>query len=382
MNFSVWVIVSILLAVPNQGLAITDRVDDIRSKLEAERKALLDSELKKRGVMGTLYEINKTLGKLEQDITSLESQLAKSQKTVEGYAKRTSYLKMTREKQKVLLRERLRALYKMGFKGYTEVLLSSESGGEFARNLKFLKIVTKRDAELINSFKSTIVKLDHQERKLRSQLKIFVKIQGDLKAEKSRFDSEKAKQSLVLQELERNKETHLMAIKEWREAVRDLDRQLEKMGQSDSTVKELSRGAIYEHKGGLRPPVLREIVQKHGIVKNHRFGTQILHKGLFFAAKQGDRISSLYWGKVAFSGWVNGYGETIIIDHGDHYYSLYAHNSKLLKKTGDSVGQGEIIAESGDTGSLRGPGLYFELRHFSDSLDPVPWLDLRTSRRL
>ena len=97
-------------------------------------------------------------------------------------------------------------------------------------------------------------------------------------------------------------------------------------------------------------------------------------------------MTAVYPGSIAYAGWLNGYGETIIIDHGDHYYSLYAHNYKLLKAVGEKTAAGEKIGESGDTGSLRGAGLYFELRHFSESLDPSQWLDLprakMTSRHL
>ena len=93
-------------------------------------------------------------------------------------------------------------------------------------------------------------------------------------------------------------------------------------------------------------------------------------------------IGNIFFGKVAFAGWIDGYGQTIIIDHGDHYYSLYAHNSLLQKKTGDEVAGGETIAQSGDTASLHGPGLYMEIRHFSESLDPLPWLDLSKVTRL
>jgi septal ring factor EnvC (AmiA/AmiB activator) len=185
-----------------------------------------------------------------------------------------------------------------------------------------------------------------------------------------------------LSDLEKNRETHLMAINEWRSAAKQLEEKIVDMDEKRQINQELSRGTLLEHKGGLHAPVSREIAQKHGVIKNARFGTEILHKGLFFAARPGDKVAALFWGKVAYAGWINGYGDTVIIDHGNHYYSLYAHNSKISKKVGDSVAQGEIVAESGESGSLRGPGLYFEIRHFSESLDPLPWLDLRHSKRL
>jgi septal ring factor EnvC (AmiA/AmiB activator) len=157
---------------------------------------------------------------------------------------------------------------------------------------------------------------------------------------------------------------------------------LVQLGQHSDIPQDLKRASFIEKKGSLKPPLYRDILQKYGIVKNDTFHTKIFHKGLFFAIEPKDKVNSIFWGKVAFSGWIDGYGQTIIIDHGDHYYSLYAHNAELEKKLGDTVETGETIAQAGDTGSLRGPGLYLEIRHFSESLDPLPWLDLSNPQRL
>ncbi|MDZ4676270.1 MAG: peptidoglycan DD-metalloendopeptidase family protein [Oligoflexia bacterium] len=354
----------------------------LKDNLSKEKKLLVDSEVKKRGILGALYEINKNITKLSGDINNIETQMKNSQKTIESYAKTIVRIDGTKSTQKKLLRERLRALYKMGFKGYTEVLLSSQTSGEFARNLKFLKIVTQRDARLIQNYRATLEQLSKEQNKLRSQVKVFAQFQTQLNQEKQKISSHKDQQLFLLSQIEKDRESHLLAIKEWREAGQKLEAQLTKIGVHHNAFREIARASIFEQKGNLKPPVIREIVQKYGIMINSRFDTKIFHKGLFFAAQVGDKVSATFWGKVAFSGWINGYGETIIIDHGDHYYSLYAHNSRLDKRSGDSVATGEVIALAGDTGSLRGPGLYMEIRHFSESLDPLPWLDLRNPRRL
>jgi septal ring factor EnvC (AmiA/AmiB activator) len=354
----------------------------LKDKLSSERHLLVESEIKKRGILGALYEINKNINKLSGDISSLETQMSNSQKTIESYAKTIVRLDKTRSAQRQLLRERLRALYKMGFRGYTEILLSSQTSGEFARNLKFLKIVTERDSRLIQNYKTTLDLLAKEQTRLRGQVKIFAQLQAQLNEEKKNFSFQKEQQLYLLSQIDKDRESHLQAIKEWREAGRKLEEQLAKLGVQDSAISDLTRANFFEQKGALKPPVVREILQKYGIMTNAKFDTKIFHKGLFFAAQLGDKVSAIFWGKVAYAGWINGYGQTIIIDHGDHYYSLYAHNSHISKKPGDAVTSGEVIALAGDTGSLRGTGLYMEIRHFSESLDPLPWLDLPKPRRL
>ena len=100
----------------------------------------------------------------------------------------------------------------------------------------------------------------------------------------------------------------------------------------------------------------------------------IFQKGIEISAKQGKEIKAIYGGKVLYADWFKGYGNIVIIDHGDSYYSLSAHLSKILKRTGDRVEAGEVIALAGDTGSLKGPCLYFELRHHGKPLNPLHWL--------
>jgi murein hydrolase activator len=77
---------------------------------------------------------------------------------------------------------------------------------------------------------------------------------------------------------------------------------------------------------------------------------------------------------ILYAGWFKGYGKMIIIDHGQHYYTVYAHAEELFKDKGDSVESGEVIATVGDSGSISGPELYFEVRHYGKPVDPLEWI--------
>lgn len=357
-------------------------VTELKEKIDREHQLLLESEIKKRGILGTLYEINKNLQKINSDMASIETQFNTSQKAAQGYAKTIVNLEKVLDGQKKLLRVRLRALYKMGLRGYAEVLLSSRSGVDFSRNMKFLKIVIRKDNELIENYRTNIAQLGKQQSKLREQVRILAQLERDLSREKKHHTDQKQRQLFLLSQIEKDRESHYQAIREWRQAGKKLEEKLNQLGMQSGITPELTRGSFFEQKGVLKAPVPGEIIQKYGLIVNQRFDTKIFHKGLFFSARPGDRVNAVFWGKVAFAGWINGYGETIILDHGDHYYSLYAHNSRLEKKIGDIVNSGEAIAQAGDTGSLRGTGLYMEIRHFSESLDPLPWLDLKKATRL
>lgn len=348
-------------------------IDQLAHDIKKERQLIVQSEVQKRGVMGVLYEINKNLNKINSDIQNLEQQLKTSKQTIESQSQILAKLEKTRETQKIYLSQRLRALYKIGYHGYAQMLLSSHSSAELARNVKFLKIITKKDMELLKSYKENIIKIGSESTKLKKQIKYHLITEKRLLTDKIKYDEQKQTQMTLLAEVENNKQLHLKVYKELKAAAIKMDEKIK-----DINLAEVVSGAFFEEQGKLRPPVNRRVVQKFGIMTDTKYDTKIFHKGLFFDARVGDPISAVYSGKVAFAGWVDGFGETVILDHGDHYYSIYSHNSEVSKKVGETVRQGEIIGRTGDSGSLRGPGLYFEIRHFSESLDPANWFEWRT----
>ena len=96
--------------------------------------------------------------------------------------------------------------------------------------------------------------------------------------------------------------------------------------------------------------------------------------GISIKADRGEPIRAVYAGQTLFSSWFRGFGNLIIIDHGDHYYTVYAHLEELFKSKGDPVETGEVIATVGDSGSLHGAGLHFEIRHHGKPINPMGWI--------
>ncbi len=105
-----------------------------------------------------------------------------------------------------------------------------------------------------------------------------------------------------------------------------------------------------------------------------RFGTETFRRGVEIEADEGAAIRAVYPGIVVYRGWLKGYGNLIILDHGEGYYTLYAHASELLVEEGDRVGAGQVIARVGETGAWGGPRLYFEVRYQGRPEDPARYL--------
>lgn len=129
-----------------------------------------------------------------------------------------------------------------------------------------------------------------------------------------------------------------------------------------------------ELKGKLNLPVRGELANRFG---SPRADGGVVWKGLFIAARAGEEVRAVADGRVVFADWLRGFGNLLIIDHGDAYMSLYGNNEALYKRVGDSIRGGESIAAVGASGGNADSGLYFELRHQGRPLDPLDWVHIR-----
>jgi septal ring factor EnvC (AmiA/AmiB activator) len=121
-------------------------------------------------------------------------------------------------------------------------------------------------------------------------------------------------------------------------------------------------------------PVDAAIVAGFGRVVDQDFLTQTVRNGVDFGAQRGAGVRATARAEVRFAGWFRGYGKIVILDHGDSFFTVSGHLDEIHVQVGDRVDEGETIGSVGETGSLSGPRLYFELRRGGEALDPVPWL--------
>jgi septal ring factor EnvC (AmiA/AmiB activator) len=126
-------------------------------------------------------------------------------------------------------------------------------------------------------------------------------------------------------------------------------------------------------RGALDPPVDAPLVARFGRVVDE-FGTATFRKGIGFAAPRGTPVRGVADGVVRFAGWFRGYGKIVILDHGGAWYTVSGHLDQIDVTVGDAVARGTAIGRAGDTGSLAGPQLYFEIRRGGQAVDPADWL--------
>ena len=131
---------------------------------------------------------------------------------------------------------------------------------------------------------------------------------------------------------------------------------------------------IIDKKGSLLPPVKGNLLNKFGRKRDDKYNTYIVYNGVNIKIQKGTPVRSVFNGKVLYTGTLEGYGNIIIVGHGKNYHSLYGHLDEIITSEGKTVRSGQIIGRSGDTGSILGESLYFEMRHKGKPIEPTAWL--------
>ncbi len=345
---------------------------ELAEKLQQSRKELVEAEAQKRKILGSLYVINKRMKKISSEKSHLTNELFQVQDNVKSIAKIIANLEVQIEKQRHQLRRRLRALYKLSGQSYLGILFSRESSGDFDETLRFLKIVTDNDYLLIRNYQENIAIYKQQKNRLRGQIEKLVAIEKNIKKQENLLATEHKAKSKIVSELDQEKVTNLNRIKSIRKKALSGD----SVVPDAPTVNfaDLLKPSIFEQKGQLSVPIQGQIIQDFGLMTDEKYKIRLSHKGWRFAAPRGTPVQSIYDGTVVHAAWVNGYGNTVVIDHGDHYYSVYSNLAALKVSVGESLKKGQTFGDSGPATRLYGEGLYFEIRHFSEPENPSNWI--------
>lgn len=334
---------------------------DLVEKYEESRKEVAEAESQKRKILGSLYGINLRMKKLSSEKGSLTDELFHAQGSVKHIAKVVANLETQISLQQKQLRKRLRALYKLSGEGYLAIVFSRTDPQDLDRTMRFLKIVTDNDYRLIRSYQENIAKRLEQRKKMRGQVERLLTIEKNIKSKEHLLVAEHEAKSKIVSGLDREKIEHMSKMKSLRH-----------QGQA-MNLGDLLQPSIFEQKGQLVAPVSGELLQDFGLVAEDKYKLILSHKGWLLGAAPETPVASIFGGKVIFAESIRGYGPTVVVDHGDHYYSIYGHISRTAVKLGDTIKKGQVLADVGPLSSQQ-HGLYFEIRHFSEPENPGQWI--------
>jgi murein hydrolase activator len=364
---------SVLLAVlwSQSDGALVEEHADLQERLAAERNAF-DAMGNERKHLLTLLDTLEQLALESKNKTKdIDAQLSEVSARAKLAQQQAQEAQQALDAQRNILRPRLLALYRLHKKDALGFLLTSDNFSNLMKRERGLKRVVKSDVEALD----TLFTLTESARLTNARLRLLVESsrrfhqalaneQAIGKARLTRFHD-----LLLSVKAEENKQSRLIAELEMSE------KQLGRM------VADLKDDAVLTGfrslKGTLPFPTDGEVEVGFGKVVNPKFNTVTIQKGLDIQAEEGAPVHAVASGKVAYAGWLKGYGNLVIVDHGNTYHSLYAHLANTQVQVNDSVTEKTTVGQVGDTSSLKGAYLYFEIRKAGVAVDPLPWLSVQ-----
>jgi murein hydrolase activator len=270
--------------------------------------------------------------------------------------------------------QRLTALYKLSVLGEMNLLASATSLHDLLKQKAAIRKIIAGDCRVIGTLLDRKRELTALLEALEEQKARQVSLESTYQAAITRLEAEKQKRRQILSEISTQKENRLAVLKYLTDAADRLDHAISALSRGPRFEgKEIKRFAGF--KGLLKIPVNGRIVSGYGKYTEPQSGAAHFRKGIVIQSERGSPIRAVFSGRTVFASWLRGYGNVIIIDHGDSFHTVYAHADDLFRAKGDTVETGEVIATVGDSGALGRPALYFEIRHHGNSVDPLHWID-------
>lgn len=315
----------------------------------------------KRGVLNQeLSGTEKQIGEGIHRLRSIQNDIkSKEQKIAELHAK-AELLNKQLATQQQLLANHVRARYQMGEYQPLKWILTQDDPYKISRILTYYQYIIKSRQELIDKIGETRTNLSENKDKLNNELAENQKLHNQLSQHQQQLEQNKRYHTTLIESLNNDIQNKQHDLQEFEKDKANLSRLLKSLSQQ--SVVQSSKPFIQMRKKLPLP------------VQNAQRSLRRMNQGVTFFADEGAVVTAVYPGKVVFSDWLKGYGLLLIIDHGQGFMTLYAHNQSLFKHKGQTVRQNEQIASVGHSGGIKQNGLYFEIRLRGKAVPPLDWL--------
>ena len=382
---------------------------EVQQRLEALKKQLSSSQEAHKDAADALKDSEVAISLANKKLYEINQRQQENKVTLAQLASDSISANQTLNQQKQLLSSQLYQQYIHGKQSYIQMILQSEHPSEIARDVYYYSYISKARAELINKMQGSIDKINQlNAATAEAQQQVLILKQKQVETRQS-LEIQKREKSKVVSSLSQRIAAQRGEIKKLSQDEKQLSQLVKRLastrtsiprkpitvdGPEQSTINEPAQqkrpskivianntlpsnefpsGNFSALKGKLRLPIRGEVSNRFGA---SREDSGISWKGLFIRANAGTEVKAVASGQVVFADWLRGFGNLIILDHGDGYMSLYGNNQALLKSVGNNVRTGDTIAAVGNSGGNESNGLYYELRRQSLPFDPLSWSSL------
>lgn len=350
-------------------------IDKLKSDIKTLQGWLENAEGKRSNLEEGLKNSELQISKLAKKIKDSAVLASELQNKVKNLRTQETQLLKKRQKEAIYLSKQIKAAYSMGRQEYLKVLLNQQNPDRVSRLVKYYDYINKERTKNIDRYLQTARELSQVKRDILTKNKKVLQTHEELLNQQKLLNQEQQKRRILVEQISKDikgKGAELDKLK--KDQIR-LEALLAAVAKTITQIPPpIDSMPFLDMRGKLRLPVKGKILTGFG---GSLFAGKLRSHGIFLAVKEGESVKAIHGGRVVFSEWMRGFGMTIILDHGDDYMSVYAHNQSLFNNLGEWVKGGQVIAQAGNSGGLEQPSLYFEIRKNGQPINPLKWIAKR-----
>lgn len=338
-------------------------------RLNALDQWFSESEARRNRWLKEIRDQDAQVSRLSRAVDRVRKAIVDTGTELEQIATHNQELQDKRQTQAKLVAEHIVAAYRLSGQDFLKQLLNQESPDKFERMIRYHQSFSQSRLQLLEQYKTTLAELQQSNAQLLAKQEQQVQERQQLEQEQQSLSAQRQERSGLITQLDAEVETRQ---EEYERLQQDRSRLETLLAELRRQAAQMDGRGFAAAKGSLPMPV-------QGSVR-HAFGSQraegkLRWHGIDIRADLGAPVYAVYPGQVVFSDWLRGFGLLTILDHGGGYMTLYGHADSLLKQEGDLIEGGELIATAGNSGGRNDVGIYFEVRHKGETLDPISWVN-------
>ena len=381
-----------MFVIPLGATTLKDKKNELESAQQhiADKEAQLDKKTKeKEAIKEEIKQVDIQIVSIQDKIKELEQQLDEKKNEIAQSEKELASANDQKDIQYEATKSRMRQMYKNQKVGYLQVIFSSNSFWEAINRIEYMRCISKKDNSILDEYEAQIESIEEQKAKIEEEKNDLDLLQKQAIVKNNELEESRNKKSDAINRLAEEEGKLKSEIENLEEISEEIKAEIKRLTEeaerkaAEAAKANSSNGgyssnfpSIYEGGTFLWPvPGYYRISSDYVNRTSPIFGTAEFHTGIDIPAGYGENVVAAGDGVVITAGWVNGYGNTVMISHGSGLVTLYGHNSSLVVNVGQSVKQGQTIAKIGSTGYSTGNHCHFEVRLNGDHTSPWPYLN-------
>ena len=396
----VFLVMIVALLIPTNATSLNDKKNELsqtKQNIKDKQEAAKKKKAQKEAIQEEIKQVDLEIVEIQDNIDKLGEQLEEKKKEISESQDRLEEAIIKKDNQYDATKRRMVQMYKNQKIGYIQVVFSSNSFWDAINRVEYVRSISKKDNNILDEYRLQIETIEQQKQKIEEERNELDLLQKEEIAKNEEMKVVKNKKEVAMEKLAaeegklKSEITNLQEISEdlkvqIQELTKKLEEEARRKREEEARRKQaaLSSGSSSSGRvptqyvgGTFMWPVPGNYRVSSGYVNRTSpiFGSAEFHTGIDIPANYGVSVVAAADGVVITSGWVNGYGNTVMISHGSGLVTLYGHNSSLVVSNGQSVKKGDVIAKIGSTGYSTGNHCHFEVRLNGDHIDPYTYLN-------